>query len=102
MRRRILLAIVGVAAGAVLLLAVPLAIGVGQLYREQEVVSLERDATAAARGFDARAESGDPVEFPPSPDALAAYDAEGRRLSGDGPPMADEVVAEHAHLGNGH
>ena len=92
MRRRIMLAIVGVATGAVLLLAVPLAIGVGQLYREQELVSLERDATAAARGFDSRARPGDPVEFAPSADDLAAYTAGGARLGGNGPPAADTVV----------
>ena len=92
MRRRIMLAIIGVAAGAVLLLAIPLAIGAGHLYREQELLSLERDATAAARGFDAGAGPRDPVEFGPSPDDLAAYNRAGERLGGNGPATADALV----------
>jgi signal transduction histidine kinase len=92
MKRRIMLAIVGVAAAAVLALAIPLAIGAERLYREDEVLSLERDAAAAARGFDARAKPGDPVEFGPSSDAIAAYDRAGDLIGGNGPPRADAVV----------
>jgi signal transduction histidine kinase len=92
MKRRIMLAIVGVAAAAVLALAIPLAIGAERLYREDEVLSLERDAAAAARGFDARAKPGDPVEFGPSPDEIAAYDRAGDLIGGKGPPRADAVV----------
>lgn len=87
-----MLAIVGVAAGAVFALALPLAIGAERLYREDELLSLERDATAAARGFDARAQRGDPVEFAPSSDELAAYDSSGSRLGGAGPRSADPIV----------
>lgn len=89
-----MLAIVGVAAGAVLALAIPLAIGAEQLYHEDELLSLERDATAAARGFDLRARSGDPVEFSPSPDQLAAYDSSGTLLGGTGPRTADPLVEQ--------
>lgn len=85
-------AIVGVAAAAVLALAIPLAIGAGRLYHEDEVLSLERDATAAARGFDASARAGDPVEFAPSTDDLAAYDRAGGLLGGAGPARADAIV----------
>lgn len=87
-----MLAIVGVAAAAVLALALPLAIGAERLYREDELLSLEREATAAARGFDARAQPGDPVEFGPSADELAAYDVSGALLGGAGPPTPDDVV----------
>ncbi len=67
MRRRILIAIVGVAATAVFLLALPLGIAVQRLYREDEVLKLERNATAASRDFDPSANPGDPVEFPRTP-----------------------------------
>src|SRR4051794_10935346 len=94
MRRRIVFAIVGVAAAAVLALALPLAIGAERLYREDELLSLERDATAAARGFDARAKPGDPIEFAPSSDELAAYNRSGALLGGTGPRSADPIVEE--------
>jgi signal transduction histidine kinase len=99
MKRRIMFAIVGVAAAAVIALAIPLAIGAGRLYQEDEVLSLERDATAAARGFDASAQAGDPVEFASSPDGLAAYDHAGRLLSGSGPAQADALVRESLATG---
>ncbi|MDX6583283.1 MAG: hypothetical protein QOI10_2467 [Solirubrobacterales bacterium] len=87
-----MLAIVGVAAAAVFALALPLAIGAEKLYREDELLSLERDATAAARGFDATAQPGDPVEFKPSSDQVAAYNAAGALLGGTGPATADSLV----------
>jgi signal transduction histidine kinase len=93
-KRRILFAIVAVAAAAVVALALPLTIGAARLYREDELLSLERDATAAARGFDVRAQPGDPVEFGPSSDALAAYDRAGELLGGTGPARADATVAQ--------
>jgi signal transduction histidine kinase len=89
-----MLAIVGVAAAAVFALALPLAIGAERLYREDELLSLERDATAAARGFDVQAQPGDPVEFAPSSDEIAAYDASGALLSGTGPRQADAIVEQ--------
>lgn len=99
MRSRLVLAIVGVAAAAVIALALPLAIGAQRLYREDEVLALERDATAAARAFDAQAQRGDPVEFPTSSDQLAAYDRSGHLLGGSGPARADATV--HATLASG-
>lgn len=90
-----LLAIVGVAAGAVFLLALPLGIAVQRLYRDDEVLRLERNATAAARGFDASAGAGDPVEFPAgaaASDEIAAYSLTGELLGGEGPPRADSLV----------
>ena len=89
-----MLAIVGVAAAAVLALALPLALGAERLYHEDELLSLERDAAAAARGFDARAEPGDPVEFSPSSDQVAAYDRAGELIGGNGPARADALVRE--------
>ncbi len=95
MRRRILVAIVGVAAGAVFLLALPLGIAVQRLYRDDEVLRLERTATAQARSFDAAAGINDPVEFgdlTQGGDQLAAYSLSGARLGGDGPVTADPLV----------
>lgn len=95
MTRRVLAAIVGVAAAAIALFGVPLAAGVERLYRKETTVSLERAAARAALAVPAAyATSDDPVELP-SPDArisLALYDQAGRRMQGDGPPAADEVV----------
>lgn len=45
LRRRVLVTIVGVAASAVVLFALPLAVVLQRLYRDEAVVSLERDAT---------------------------------------------------------
>lgn len=45
LRHRVLVAIVGVAALTVALFAVPLAVAVGQLYRNETTGALERDAT---------------------------------------------------------
>jgi len=95
MRRRILVAIVGVAAGAVFLLALPLGIAVQKLYRDDEVSRLERAATAQARSFDPGAGSGDPVEFTDSTengDEVAAYSLAGARIGGIGPDTADQLV----------
>src|SRR5262245_31889871 len=45
LRSRALVAIVGVAASAVVLFAIPLGIALQRLYRDEAIVSLERDAT---------------------------------------------------------
>lgn len=97
MRRRILVAIVVVTAIAVVLFAVPLAFAVANLYHNEEIVRLEREAAAAAGHV--------PVEFPTSADAVelptlqaprvvAFYDRTGRRVAGTGPGTADRSVRE--------
>jgi signal transduction histidine kinase len=96
-RRRLILAIVGVAAAAVGLFALPLAVVLRDGYRDQELLRLQRDTVAAARSIDLGARSGDPVELPGGPDRLAVYDAGGRRVAGPasaGPPRADGVVRD--------
>ncbi len=92
MRRRILTAILAVALGAIVLLAVPLGIAAGRLYKDEELNRLERSATAASRVVDASARPGDRPEFGPSPDRLAAYDRLGLRTGGAGPAKADAIV----------
>ena len=51
-RRRLVVAIAGVAAVAVLLLAVPLGIVLGRHYRDEELLRLQRDTVAATREID--------------------------------------------------
>ena len=93
MRRRLLWAIGGVAAASVLLFALPLALAVRRAYRDEAVLRLQRDATAAARQVDlATASGGDPVELPQAGHHVAAYGPAGRRLGGAGPDRADTVV----------
>jgi signal transduction histidine kinase len=105
MRRRLVLAIAGVAAAAVVLFAVPLGLVLQRSYRDEDLLRLQRDAIAATRSIDLTAQSGDPVELPRSRDALAVYDRSGRRVAGRGPASAPALVrsvlrtgqpAEHA------
>ena len=96
MSRRILAAMVAVTALAIAIFAVPLALAVRQLYRDQTVLRLEREATQAAAGVPASfADGGDQPELPaPRPGSrLALYDSRGARLLGDGPAALDPVLA---------
>jgi signal transduction histidine kinase len=96
-RRRLILAIVAVAAAAVGLFALPLAVVLRDGYRDQELLRLQRDTVAAARSIDLGAQARDQVELPAGPDRLAVYDGTGRRVAGAasaGPPRADAVVRD--------
>jgi len=93
--RRILVAILGVAALAVVGFGVPLAVAVQRLYRHEAVLSLERQATRAVLSVPATAVgSSDPIELPPAERGtlLGLYSPDGRRLLGEGPDLADAVV----------
>jgi signal transduction histidine kinase len=90
-RRRLVVAIAGVAAAAVILLAVPLGLVVQRSYRDQDLLRLQRDTIAATRQIDL-GRSGDPIELPRSSDALAVYGRDGRRRAGRGPAVASPVV----------
>lgn len=92
MRRRLVLAIAGVAVTAVVLLAVPLGLVLGRSYRQEELLRLQSDTIAATRRIDVGSAGGDPVELPPSRDRLAAYDRSGRLLAGQGPTPAPVLV----------
>jgi signal transduction histidine kinase len=99
-RRRVLLAIVGVTAAAVTVFALPLGFAVGRIYRDDELIRLERTATAATLQVDLRAGAADPVELPPGGDTeLAYYDRSGRRVAGRGPAIADAPVLEALRRG---
>jgi signal transduction histidine kinase len=87
------MAIAGVAAASVVVLAIPLAIVLQTSHRDQERLRLARDTTAATRRIDVGAETGrDPIELPASPDALTVYDPAGRRMAGPGPAVAPPMV----------
>ena len=100
MRRRITVTVLGVAFAAVVVFALPLAIGVGRLYRDEDVLRLEREAqravAAVPESFQATA---DPVELPEAPDDIttAVYDLAGRRVVGTGPTEGGSLVTRAAH-----
>jgi signal transduction histidine kinase len=91
-RRRLILAIAGVATAAVALFALPLAVVLERSYREDELLRLQRDTIAATRRIDVRAPPQDPLELPTSHDSITVYDAAGRRVAGTGPVAADDLV----------
>lgn len=101
MRRRLIVAIVAVAAATLALFAVPLAVVLRDGYRDQELLRLQRDTVAAARQIDLGTSAGDPVELPAGPDRIAVYDATGRRVAGRsdaGPARADRLVTDAMRL----
>lgn len=99
MRKRLVLAITGVAAAAVLLLALPLAVVLRNNYRDDELLRLQRDTAAATRQVDVSASLKDPIELPASRDGLGAYDKAGGLVAGDGPPRADAVAVRAIESG---
>src|SRR4051794_27362525 len=99
MRRRLVLAIAGIAALAVLLFAVPLALVIKRTYRDEALMRLQRDTVAATRSIDVTAGGRDPVEIPRGAGPLAVYDRFGQRVAGDGPAGADGVVGDALRTG---
>lgn len=82
MRRRLVIAIAAVAAGAIVLFAVPLGVALRQVYRDEDLLRLERDTVAATRRIDIPASPDDPIELPPGGDRRAVYDRAGQLLAG--------------------
>ena len=81
-RRRLVVAIAGVATAAVVLLAVPLGLVLAaQLPRPGAAAAAARHDRRDARRSTS-AGRGDPIELPRSSDALAVYDRDGRRRRG--------------------
>lgn len=101
MRRRMLAALVGIAALCVLTFAVPLAISDRVRVRDQVEVELRRDANRVAqlRSGDLLGRTIDPVDTSRSGTLrrAAIYDPRGRRSSGEGPLTADRVVTAALH-----
>jgi signal transduction histidine kinase len=89
LRRQVLLAIVSASALGVVLFGVPLAIAVQELYRGERVAQLQRDATrVAAATPETVAEVPPEISRPSGMSAavkIGIYQADGRRLSGNGP-----------------
>lgn len=95
MRRRLLVAMLLVAALAVVGFGVPLAVAVERLYRDESLLLLSQQAAAAVVAVPASFSGIDVPELPRAADGvdLALYDPAGRRLAGTGPARADDAVA---------
>jgi signal transduction histidine kinase len=85
-------AIAGVAIAAVVLLALPLAVVLGRIYRDEDLLRLQRDTVTSTRSIDIDPAGRDPVELPRSTDQLAVYDRAGRLRAGRGPASAPPLV----------
>src|SRR5262245_5378930 len=97
MRRRITLVVVVVAFVSVVAFGVPLAVGVGRFYRDQDVLRLEREAERAAASVpDSFLATRDPIELPRPPRGIstAVYDLSGERIVGTGPDHGGPQVAQ--------
>ncbi len=92
MKRRLVLAIAGVAASAVVLFALPLGFVLQRSYREEELLRLQRDTVAATRAIDLSSSRRDRLELPSSRDRLAIYSPAGALLAGQGPARADNAA----------
>lgn len=104
LRRQVLIVIVGVAALAVVLFAIPLAVAVQRLYREETITQLERDATRiAATVPDTVATDPNPPRIPSGLSRrlqIGVYDLDGNRISGNGPgssPVARRADDSRIH-----
>ncbi|MEZ5099609.1 MAG: HAMP domain-containing sensor histidine kinase [Thermoleophilia bacterium] len=89
-----LAAIAAASAAALLVLGLPLGIVVGSLYRDEEVIRLERIAAEAGLQVGLTLDGADPVELPSQPRGtrVALYSSAGARVTGEGPSRADATV----------
>jgi hypothetical protein len=94
MKRRLVLAIAGTAAGAVLLFALPLAVVLERSYRDEELLRLQRDTVAASRGIDLSRGTPDHLELPRFSGKFGIYAVNGSRMAGVGPPVADQATRD--------
>ncbi|MCW2997192.1 MAG: integral rane sensor signal transduction histidine kinase [Solirubrobacterales bacterium] len=98
MRRRLAAAIIGVSAGALLLFGLPLAFAVTRVYRDEELIRVQRLATSATQAIGPAIGRSDPAELPQDGVArMALYDRAGRRVGGHGPIRADGPVRQALH-----
>ncbi|HJQ47518.1 MAG TPA: HAMP domain-containing sensor histidine kinase [Amycolatopsis sp.] len=96
MRKRIVALTVAAAVLAISLFGLPLALGVAKYYVDDERAELERtaDSTALQIADDLKTDPGSIRLSSPGNDIdLAVYTPDGRRLAGNGPAAADELVA---------
>jgi signal transduction histidine kinase len=91
-RRRIVEAIVGVAAAVLLAVGIPLAVAVHSSIRDSEVVELQASAARTLVEIRGRLDRADLERIAAEADApppFGVYDAAGHRLFGAGPPTVD-------------
>lgn len=101
MKRRILVAIVGVTAMATLVLTVPLALIIARRESVESVRELERVAQRAAAGLPKGiGATGDPIELPRVEEniQLGVYLPDGTLVAGSGSPSADGVTARASRV----
>jgi signal transduction histidine kinase len=99
MRRRITTAIVGVTALAIALFGFPLAFVIRQLYFNDAQVTLQREATLAARDVPSDfATNIDAIDLPTNAKGISIglYAPDGTKISGDGPDHGDRSVIDAA------
>ena len=99
MRRRITITVIVVAFVAVVAFAAPLAVGVGRLYRDEDVLRLQREAERAVAAVpESFPTTAGAIELPRPPDDIttAVYDLVGRRVVGSGPEQGGQLVARAA------
>ncbi len=80
-------------AGALLLFGLPLAVAVTRIYRDDELIRIQRLATAATEAIGPRIDRTDRPELPGgAATTVGLYDCNGRRAAGRGPVLADAGV----------
>ncbi|MHB8693380.1 MAG: sensor histidine kinase [Solirubrobacteraceae bacterium] len=92
MKRRLVFAIAGVAAVAVILFGIPLAVFVERTYRDEELLRLQRDTVAATRSIDPFAGPADHPELPRFNGKIGFYSLHGALVAGTGPLQPDAIV----------
>jgi signal transduction histidine kinase len=96
MKSRIVWAIGGVAAIAIILFGIPLAIALQRTYRDEELLRLQRDTIAATRSIDTAGLASDRPELPRFSGHVAVYGRTLARLAGSGPSRGDAPVRQAA------
>lgn len=94
MKRRIIVSIVGVTVVALLVLGIPLAFAVAQLYENEEVLRLEREANEARSSVStSELTRGEPITITSDGKTrFMVYGANGRQVGGGGPARPDVTV----------
>lgn len=101
MRRRILVAIIGVTAMATLVLTVPLTVVIAVREAADSVKELQRVTQRTTAGLStAPGRDGEPIEIPhvEANIDVAVYLPDGTKLAGSGPTTADEVTRQADHI----
>lgn len=97
MKRRVMRAVFGSSAFALVVFLIPLAVVAVVFYVAQTRIGLEHDALSSLITIGRTLGSGDQVELPSTVDtSLAVYGADGKLVAGSGPSMWDPVTAAAA------